>query len=98
MLYAHKLETKAAARLKELYLLDDADSDGWSVKFSWSLAFNQYLLKSSAVELKRIVALADVPLDYAYDCLFNLFSKDHFAEFPFECSDDLQLVPRGLLV
>ena len=107
-----KIILRAARRLEIFWEQDDGIQDPWMQPENQEMikAFEAFLLSCSECELKRIVALSNVCLDYAYMILEPLFfharkTEQFFANqaaglphdyFPFNSASDLGNDPRQL--
>ena len=94
-----KIILRAAKRLAIFEAQDDGIADPWMQPENQEMirAFDAFLLSCSECELKRIVALSNVCLDYAYMILETLFSNERkYDQFPFNSASDLGNDPRQL--
>ncbi len=94
-----KIILRAAKRLAIFESTDDGIQDPWCDPKNSEMikAFDAFLLSCSECELRRIVALSNVCLDYAYLILETLFLNERkYDQFPFNSASDLGNDPRQL--
>ena len=94
-----KIILRAAKRLAIFESTDDGIQDPWMQPENQEMirAFDAFLISCSECELKRIVALSNVCLDYAYMILETVFlNARKYDQFPFNDASDLGKDPRQL--
>ena len=92
-----KIILRAANRLAILTTQDHNGQDPWEDQKNLKMieAFDAFLLSCSECELRRIVAISNVCLDYAYETLSTVFYNGSVG-FPFNAPSDLGKDPRQL--
>jgi hypothetical protein len=94
-----KIILRAARRLEIFWEQDDGIQDPWMQPENQEMikAFEAFLLSCDECELKRVVALSNVCLNYAYMILDTLFANERqYDGFPFYGPSDLGKDPRQL--
>jgi hypothetical protein len=92
-----KIIRRAAKRLAILETQDNLGQDPWEDPKNREMieAFCTFLTNCSKREIRRIVALSNVSLDYAFECIYTVLENAGI-DWPFNGPSDLGQNPNQL--